>query len=537
MVTEILAGGARGIERAGEILRAGGLVAIPTETVYGLAASALNGEAVKKIYTAKNRPGDNPLISHIADFSQLAPLVREVPPAAEKLARAFWPGPLTVILPSSGIIASEACCGLDTVSVRFPAHPLAQAVIRAAGVPLAAPSANPSGKPSPTTFQHVFEALNGKVDAILDGGSCQVGVESTVVSLAGEMPRLLRPGGVTLAQLEAVLGPVDVDPAVLDRLAPGEKAASPGMKYKHYAPRAEITLVDGSPEEFAAYVNQRAQGKEEIYSLCFDGTAPLLDGPALSYGSRYDPAQQAQRLFAALHRLDQLGAKRVYAQMPRKAGLGLAVYNRLIRAAAFRVTAPPAPAVVGLVGPSGAGKSTIAAMLQEKGFAIVDCDKLTKTAGVYDYNCIKDLQAAFGEDIASSGMLDRRLLADRAFSSPEGVKKLEAITFPRILAAVRRRLDVRDAPTLLDAPTLFEAGLDSACRRILAVTAPKEERLRRIMARDSLSKEAALRRLDAQKPADFYAARADWVVENGPGSQWEEQLERIVMELKGGANG
>lgn len=236
MRTQRLDGSPQGIARAGEILRAGGLVAIPTETVYGLAANALDGSAIQKIYAAKERPGDNPLIAHIGEVSQLAALVKAVPPAAQRLAEAFWPGPLTIILERSGLTAPEMSCGLNTVSVRLPAHPLAQAVIQAAGVPLAAPSANRSGRPSPTCFSHVWEDLNGRVDAILDGGGCPVGVESTVVSLAGERPRLLRPGGVTLAQLESVLGPVEVDPAVLSRLEPGREAPSPGMKYKHYAP-------------------------------------------------------------------------------------------------------------------------------------------------------------------------------------------------------------------------------------------------------------------------------------------------------------
>ena len=194
------------IRKAGEILRRGGLVAIPTETVYGLAANALDGEAVKRIYQAKGRPSDNPLIVHISDFSQLAPLVREVPEAAKRLAAVFWPGPLTIILPKSDLVPTTTSGGLDTVAVRCPSHPTARAVIDAAGVPLAAPSANLSGKPSPTTFRHVQEDLTGRVDALLDGGDCAVGVESTVLTLAQGTPRILRPGGITLAKLRSVLG-------------------------------------------------------------------------------------------------------------------------------------------------------------------------------------------------------------------------------------------------------------------------------------------------------------------------------------------
>ena len=247
------------VKTAGEILRRGGLVAIPTETVYGLAANALDGAAVKAIYQAKGRPSDNPLIVHICDLSQLPPLVRQLPESAKKLAAAFWPGPLTIILKKSDLVPRETSGGLDTVAVRFPAHPVAQAVIREAGLPLAAPSANLSGKPSPTTFAHVREDLTGRVDALLDGGDCAVGVESTVLTLAEGTPRVLRPGGVTVGQLREVLGEVEVDPAVVHRLEEGAKAASPGMKYKHYAPQANVVILDASPEAYRNYVNRQPE--------------------------------------------------------------------------------------------------------------------------------------------------------------------------------------------------------------------------------------------------------------------------------------
>lgn len=214
MITEILRDSPGGFARAGEILRAGGLVAIPTETVYGLAANALDPEAVKGIFKAKGRPGDNPLIVHITEVSQWAPLVSSLPGRALKLAERYWPGPLTIILPKSPLVPYETSGGLDTVAVRCPSHPAARAVINAAGVPLAAPSANISGRPSPTTFAHTYEDLSGLVDAVLDGGDCQVGVESTVVSLCGDVPRLLRPGGVTEGQLRSVLGELEVDPEI-----------------------------------------------------------------------------------------------------------------------------------------------------------------------------------------------------------------------------------------------------------------------------------------------------------------------------------
>ncbi len=336
METEFLKAGAPGhIERAAQILREGGLVGIPTETVYGLAANALDGRACARIFEAKGRPVDNPLIVHISDISQWDALVREIPENARKLAEAYWPGPLTIILPKAACIPDEVSPGLDTVSVRLPAHPVARAVISAAGVPLAAPSANLSGRPSPTTAEHVRHDLGGRIEAVLDGGECGVGVESTVVSLACDPPRLLRPGGVTLEQLEAVLGPVTVDPAVTKPLAEGAKAASPGMKYKHYAPAAPVKIVEGTREAYIRFVNSRAF--EGAAALCYDGDAPELKIPFVCYGGENAPEKQARELFDALRRLDQIEAKIVYARCPPPEGVGLAVYNRLIRAAGFEV--------------------------------------------------------------------------------------------------------------------------------------------------------------------------------------------------------
>ena len=236
--------GAASVAEAARLLRAGEVVGIPTETVYGLAANALSDEAVPKIFAAKGRPQDNPLISHIASLDMLPMVVREVPGAAYRLAEAFWPGPLTLILPRSKTVADSVCAGLDTASVRMPSHPVALAVIRAAGVPLAAPSANLSGSPSPTTAADVLADMEGKIPLILDGGACSVGVESTVISLAGAQPVLLRPGYITKEQLEDAMGcAVALSDAVLHKLKDGESAASPGMKYKHYAPKADVTIL------------------------------------------------------------------------------------------------------------------------------------------------------------------------------------------------------------------------------------------------------------------------------------------------------
>lgn len=336
METKLLPVTQASVAEAARLLRAGEVVAIPTETVYGLAASALEGGAVAKIFAAKGRPQDNPLISHIASLEMMGMVVDRIPQDAHKLARAFWPGPLTMILPRSAQVADEVCAGLPTAAVRWPSHPAAQAVIRAAGVPLAAPSANLSGSPSPTTARDVLADMAGRIPLILDGGACQVGVESTVVSLTGETPVLLRPGYITKEQLETALGkPVALSDAVLHKLKEGERAASPGMKYKHYAPKAEITIVKGSLEAYRAYV--RRHREDGTFCLCFAGEEAGMPCPSVAYGSEGDGASQAAALFSALRELDARGAKTAYARSPGQTGVALAVYNRLLRAAAFRV--------------------------------------------------------------------------------------------------------------------------------------------------------------------------------------------------------
>ncbi|MBQ7541001.1 MAG: threonylcarbamoyl-AMP synthase [Clostridia bacterium] len=323
------------LRHAGEVLRRGGLCGMPTETVYGLAANALDEAAVRKIFAAKGRPQDNPLIVHIADLSQWPALVREIPPRAEALAKAFWPGPLTIILPKSGRVPDAVSCGLATVAVRMPSHPIAAAIIRAAGVPLAAPSANLSGKPSPTTAAHVLHDMDGRIDLIVDGGACSVGVESTVVTLCTERPRLLRPGGVTLEMLQSVLGEVDVDKAVLGETDAGERPASPGMKYKHYSPDADVRLVRGSVERFSAYA--ASFPLRETLILCFDGEESAFPNETMTIGAPSDAEAHAHCIFRALRDADARGFRTVLVHCPGERGVDLAVLNRLLRAAAFQV--------------------------------------------------------------------------------------------------------------------------------------------------------------------------------------------------------
>lgn len=325
-----------GIAQAAALLRQGEIVALPTETVYGIAADARNGAAVAKIFKAKGRPQDNPLIVHIAGPEMLPGLVSEVPERAKLLMAAFCPGPLTIIMPRGPEVAAECCAGLDTVGIRMPCHPVARAVIKRSGCAFAAPSANLSGKPSPTNAQDVLADMDGRLPLILDGGECAVGVESTVVSVVGEKPVLFRPGHITLEDLERALGEeVELSHAILEKLPEGEVARSPGMKYKHYAPKADITILNGSFEQFKNYVQQHAAQNPSC--LCFTGEAAKLGVPCVEYGREGDGEDQAKHLFRSLRALDEQGDAVVYARCPQKDGLSMAVYNRLVRAAAFRV--------------------------------------------------------------------------------------------------------------------------------------------------------------------------------------------------------
>ncbi len=320
------------LPRAAALLQAGEVVAIPTETVYGLAANALDPVAVQKIFAAKNRPADNPLIVHIPSADWLPRVARAIPDAALALAKAYWPGPLTMVLPRTAAIPNVVTAGGDTVAVRLPSHPDARAIIEACGLPLAAPSANRSGSPSPTTAAHVLADMDGRIAAVYDGGPCSVGVESTVVSLVGDRPRLLRPGGITPAMLQAVLGDLVIDPSVTQNVQL-DRVSSPGMKYRHYAPRARVTLVRAGSPAFVAFVNR--QTGPGTAALCFAEELPAVAIPALSLGPQDRPEEQARRLFACLRALDDQNITRVFVHCPDPTGVGLAVYNRLLRAAAF----------------------------------------------------------------------------------------------------------------------------------------------------------------------------------------------------------
>ena len=335
MTTQLLSTTEQDLEKAAELIKSGGLVAIPTETVYGLGANGLDPEAVRKIFLAKGRPQDNLLILHIHDASQLSDFCRELPETALLLAEAFWPGPLTMILPVADCVPKTTTAGLDTVGVRCPDNDATRKIIRLAGVPIAAPSANTSGKPSTTTAAHVLHDMDGKIDAIVDGGPCRVGVESTIVDLTGPVPRLLRPGGVGPEALEAVLGPLVIDKAVTGEIAADAVVRAPGMKYKHYAPAAEVLIVEGSRAAAARWVRERFEPGDAV--LCFLEELPLYEGcNPTAYGNEADPASLSAGLFAALRKLDDGSVKRIFARCPTGGGVSVATRNRLRKSAGFR---------------------------------------------------------------------------------------------------------------------------------------------------------------------------------------------------------
>ncbi len=334
METKLLKPSEEALELASELIKNGEVVGVPTETVYGLAGDSANGEAIKKIFQAKGRPMDNPLICHIASFDMLSAVAKDLSSDAIKLAHAFWPGPLTIVVKRGDGVCLESTAGLDSVGIRMPSNEVARKIIEKAGRPFSAPSANISGKPSPTNARDVFVDMKGKIPLIIDGGECDAGVESSVVSMLGDVPILLRPGVVTKEQIEGVLGKkIDVAKGVLEQVGKEEKVLSPGMKYRHYAPNAKVVIVKSDFDKFKKYVEKNAG--DGVWALLFDGEK--VDLPSLFYGKFDDDKAQAHNLFAKLREFDDLNAKIVYARCPSQTGVGLAVYNRLVRSAGFCV--------------------------------------------------------------------------------------------------------------------------------------------------------------------------------------------------------
>lgn len=368
----------RELEEAAQILREGGLVAFPTETVYGLGGNALDKHAARKIYSAKGRPSDNPLIVHISSIEELEPLVKEIPETAKILAEAYWPGPLTMVFPKSTAVPYETTGGLETVAVRMPSDPIAGKLIHLARVPIAAPSANTSGRPSPTAADHVWQDMEGKIDAVIDGGSVGIGLESTIVDVSGKMPVLLRPGAVTLEMLGRKLGQVNVDPAIFMPTGEGISPKAPGMKYKHYAPKGQLTLIQLTDETICGLYHQKSSlyrqisqirkekklpqnlDAESIYMavcadrealkkaetgartgvICTDETCNIYQTSIKrSVGSRLDEESIAHNLYAVLREFDDLGIEFIYSESFSEKHLGIAIMNRLNKASGYHVLA------------------------------------------------------------------------------------------------------------------------------------------------------------------------------------------------------
>ena len=521
METKILTTSNEDINAAGKILASGGLVAFPTETVYGLGANAFDEEAVKNIYKAKGRPSDNPLIVHIAKKEDIIPLVKEVTPKAQALIDAFFPGPLTIILPKSDRIGKVVSGGLDTVAVRMPINEVAHKVIEASHCPIAAPSANTSGLPSPTRAKYVIDDMTGKIEAIIDGGDCEYGVESTVITLATDTPTILRPGAITKEMLESVIGNVEVASAVLHGMKENETAASPGMKYKHYAPKARVIIVDADKKTYENFVNS----KKDAFALCFDDDN--VNVPRVNYGRENDDLSQARELFDALRKLDEMNAKTVYARIPHTTGVGMAVYNRLIRAAAFTIIDLKKPFTLGLTGQSGSGKSYICNKLKDYGFNIVDCDEVVKNIYDTDAALVEKLAFEFG-DIMTDGKVDRKKLGAVVFSDKAKLEKLNSLVHPAVIEQCKKLAKV---PCVLDAPQLFEARAESECFKTIGVLADKDERIKRITKRDNITEEEAEKRLSNQFSEEYFKSHCDFVIYNNDSDNIEREIEDILHSL------
>ena len=528
------------ISAAAKILREGGLVGIPTETVYGLAANGLDEKAVKRIFEAKGRPQDNPLILTIPGQQWLPRYCKDIPPLAYVLARKFWPGPLTMILKCrTDVVPSVITAGLDTVAMRCPNHPVTLAIIREAGIPVAAPSANTSGRPSCTTAQDVLEDMDGKIEGVVDGGPCTVGVESTILDLTCDPPRLLRPGGLPLEALEQLIGPIAVDKAVVSPLQAGEQPKAPGMKYRHYAPKAPVTVFTGAPEASAREISRRAGPTTGI--ICFDEFAHLFPTQEVhTLGPSNDKLAQAQRVFDALRTFDNSDVTEILAQCPDSRGLGLAVGNRLKKAAGFHVVESDSQRIVlGLTGGTGAGKTSALNAIRELGGEIIDCDAVYHEMLDHDQELRNTINATFPGVFGPDGKLNRQKLGQEVFAKKERLDKLNAIVFRFLIPELERRMDsIPDGLYAIDAINLIESGLDRLCDRTIAVTAPTELRVRRIMARDNISEQYARLRISAQKPDEFYRSKCDLELNNGAETaetfQREAKLffERLVESLR-----
>ncbi len=539
-------------EVAAKLIADGELVAIPTETVYGLGANGLDEEAVAKIFVAKGRPQDNPLILHIADAADMEKFCHHIPEEAYDLAEKFWPGPLTMVLPARDNVPKRTTGGLSTVAVRCPDCAVTREIIRLAGVPIAAPSANISGKPSTTTAQHVLHDHDGRIAAIVDGGPCRVGVESTIVDLTGDKPRLLRPGGITLEALGEILGEIVVDKAVIGSISQDTVVKAPGMKYKHYAPACTVLVVDGSAEAAARYIGEHFEAGNRV--LCFEEElSAFAPFSPIAYGKEADLDTLMAGLFAALRELDDPSIGTVFARCPKGSGKALAVQNRLLKAAGFQrvdaevteglqspsrtdgATAPftQGGLILGITGGTGCGKTTLLKSFEKMGGQVLDCDRVYHELLSQDTSLLAAIEDRFPGTVVA-GKLDRKKLGSIVFADPSALLDLNTITHKAVKQEILRRLENNpgDVPVAIDAIELFAGGLGALCDVTVAVTAPLNDRVKRLVLRDRITEEQALARIHAQKPESYFREKCDHILENnGSISDFEEKCFAFLKNL------
>ena len=499
--------------KAAAIIKQGGLVAIPTETVYGLAANGLDPEAVAKIFLAKGRPQDNPLILHVSEAKEMERFCHSIPERAYRLAEAFWPGPLTMVLPARDCVPKCTTAGLPTVAIRCPDNDITRRIIALSGVPLAAPSANLSGKPSTTTAGHVLHDHDGKIDAIVDGGPCRVGVESTIVDLSDGTPRLLRPGGITPEQLREILGELIVDKAVSASVDKDAVVKAPGMKYRHYAPDCRVVIVDGDLLSAKAYIAAHFAPGNRV--LCFEEELEVFAPFApLAYGTSRDMDTLTAGLFAALRELDDPGIGTVFARCPKGSGKALAVQNRLEKAAGFqRIIPREKHFILGITGGTGCGKSTLLDVIASLGGTVIDCDAVYHRLLETDKAMLCAIEDRF-PGVVINGVLDRKKLGNQVFSDENALLALNRITHAAVKAEVLRLFPTEPSLIAIDAIGLFEGDLAPLCHVTVAVTAPEEMRVRRLTARDGITEEYARSRIRAQRSAAAFSSLCDHTLQN-----------------------
>ena len=498
---------------AAELIKQGELVAIPTETVYGLGANGLDEAAVAKIFEAKGRPQDNPLILHIWGAEQMEELCHSIPQAAYALAEKFWPGPLSIVLPARDAVPKRTTGGLSTVAVRCPDCDVTREIIRLSGVPIAAPSANISGKPSTTTAEHVRHDHDGRIAAIVDGGKCRVGVESTIVDLTGDTPRLLRPGGIGPEELHAVIGDFIIDKAVTHSVDKDEVVKAPGMKYRHYAPDCQVLIVDGDLIAAEQYIRSHFQPGNRV--LCFEEELPFFaDFAPLAYGREDNVDSLMSGLFAALRELDDPSIGTIFAREPWGSGKALAVQNRLGKAAAFQHVNPRKKhRIIGITGGSGCGKTTLLNTVRKLGGQVIDCDAVYHRLLQWDTDMLASIEARFPGTV-ENGTLNRKKLGGIVFADPQALLDLNCITHAAVKREVQRLIYPFPALVAIDAIGLFEGGLAELCDVTVAVTAPEQARIQRLMQRDGISEEYARSRIAAQHEDAWFREYCDYVLEN-----------------------